>query len=409
MPVSAPPTPVSSAKALTIVAHAAFVPIGVVTVLLSPLLPTLTARWSLNYSQAGALFTAQFLSSTIAVLLSGILTARWGFRFAIKTGLIVMAIGVAGVLAGSRLFGLFSIVAYGAGIGLAVPAANLLVAEVNPGRRSAALNLLNFCWSAGAVACPFLVAVAAKSHHIPLFLALLAGFSLLMLIGIAAMPKYIVEPATVKIVGQNIAHPIIRWNDGTMLALAALFFLYVGVENAFGGWVASYAKSLGNLTPAVALMTPSFFYAALMLGRWLAPLLLRLSDEIRLVQLGLLVACAGMAGLVLSHGLRGVAVSACLAGLGLSYVYPITISLLSQEFGPASTRIGSVMFTMSNIGGGVLPWVVGASSNRVGTLKAGLAVPLIGCAAMYVLYLRKWKGAPPPVEMAVSEAAENRS
>jgi len=233
-----------------------------------------------------------------------------------------------------------------------------------------------------------------------------AGFSLLMVIGIAAMPKYIVEPATAKVVGQNIAHPVIRWKNGAMLALAALFFLYVGVENGFGGWVASYAKSLGNLTPAVALMTPSFFYAALMLGRWLAPLLFRLSDEIRLVQLGLLVACAGMAGLVLSHGLRGVAVSACLAGFGLSYVYPITISLLSQEFGPASTRIGSVMFTMSNIGGGVLPWVVGASSNQVGTLKAGLAVPLIGCAAMYVLYLRKWKAAP-PVEMAVSEAAEN--
>ena len=51
-------------------------------------------------------------------------------------------------------------------MGLAVPAANLLVAEVNPGRRSATLNLLNFCWSAGAVACPFLVAAAAKSHTI---------------------------------------------------------------------------------------------------------------------------------------------------------------------------------------------------------------------------------------------------
>jgi len=112
------------------------------------------------------------------------------------------------------------------------------------------------------------------------------------------------------------------------------------------------------------------------------------------VQAGLLISCAGMAGLVLSHGLRGVVVSASLAGLGLSYVYPITISLLSREFGPASSRVGSFMFTMSNIGGGLLPWMVGVSSNHFGTLKAGLAVPLIGCAAMYVLYLREWKAAP---------------
>ena len=69
-------------------------------------------------------------------------------------------------------------------------------------------------------------------------------------------------------------------------------------------------------------------------------MLLRLSDEIRLVQVGLLVACAGMAGLVLAHGLPGVVVSACLAGLGLSYVYPITISLLSREFGAAVIAAG---------------------------------------------------------------------
>ena len=181
-----------------------------------------------------------------------------------------------------------------------------------------------------------------------------------------------------------------------MLMLAALFFLYVGVENGFGGWVASYAKSLGNLTPAMALMTPSFFYAAMLLGRILAPMLLRLADEIRLVQIGLLVACAGMGGLVLSHGLRGVVVSACLAGMGLSYVYPITISLLSVKFGTASARLGSVMFTLSNIGGGLMPWMVGVSSNHFGSLKAGLAVPLIGCATMYALYLREWKMAAGP-------------
>ena len=66
-----------------------------------------------------------------------------------------------------------------------------------------------------------------------------------------------------------------------ILIFGALFFLYVGVENAFGGWIASYAKSLGSLTPTVAFMSPSFFYSALMLGRWLAPLLLRVTAEIR--------------------------------------------------------------------------------------------------------------------------------
>jgi MFS transporter, FHS family, glucose/mannose:H+ symporter len=380
-----------SAKALTLAAYASFVPIGIATVLLGPMLPTLSARWSLNYSQAGALFTAQYLASMLAVALSGVLVSRWGFRFAIKAGLLLMSAGVALLLAGPRIMGIVCIGVYGGGMGLAVPAANLLVAEVNPGRRSSTLNLLNFCWSAGAVACPFLVAAATKGQHIVLFLALVAGFGLLVAVGIAAMPSHFAEPSAT-VAGQKPS--AIPWKQRTLPVLGALFLLYVGIENGFGGWIASYAKSLGNLTPALAVMTPSFFYTAMLLGRWLAPLFLRRVDEVRLVQASLLVACTGMAGMILSQGLRGVVLSACLAGLGLACVYPITISLLSREFGPASSRVGSLMFTLSNIGGALLPWMVGVWSNHFGTLKTGLVVPLFGCAAMYGLYRREWKRAP---------------
>lgn len=388
------PSAAVSAKALTFAAYASFVPIGIATVLLGPMLPTLSARWSLNYSQAGALFTAQYLASTAAVALSGVLAARWGFRFAMKAGLLLMGASVGMLLAGPKMVGIMCIAASGFGMGLAVPASNLLVAEVNPGRRSATLNLLNFCWSVGAVACPFLVAAAAKAGAISWFLGAVAGFALLVALGIAAMPSSIVEPHAAKrgVPPSQVAG--IPWKHGMIFILGTLFFLYVGVENAFGGWIASYAKSLGSLTPTVAFMSPSFFYSALMVGRWLAPMLLRATDEIRLVRVGLLLACAGMAGLVLSHGVGGVAASAAVAGLGLSCVYPITISLLSREFGPASTRVGSVMFTMSNLGGGLLPWIVGVSSSHFGTLNAGLAVPLIGAAAMFGLYLRKWSVVP---------------
>jgi len=392
MPVSETLRAESSAKALTLAAYASFVPIGIATVLLGPMLPTLSARWSLNYSQAGALFTVQYLAATLTVALSGSVISRFGYRFTIKAGLLLAAGGMALLLAGPKWLGMICIAAYGAGLGLTVPAGNLLVAEVNPKRRSATLNLLNFCWSAGAVACPFLVAAAAKSHRVPLFLVVVAAFSLLVAVGIMAMPSSIVEPAANEVRGEKTS-PGIHWKDRAWPALAAVFFLYVGTENGFGGWVASYSKTMGNITPAMALMTPSFFYASLMLGRWLAPLLLRTIDEVRLVQAGLLMACAGMAGLVLSHNLPGVAVSGCLAGMGLSCVYPISVSLLAREFGASGSTIGSVMFTLANIGGGLLPWLVGVASSQFATLKAGLAVPLMGSAAMFLLYLRNWKPA----------------
>src|SRR5271167_3236332 len=125
MPASDGPNTSASAQSLTFAAYASFVPIGIVTVLLGPMLPFLSARWSLNYSQAGALFTAQYLASTIAVALSGFLVSRLGFRFAMKAGLLVAGAAVALLLTGPELLGIICIAAYGAGLGLAVPAANL--------------------------------------------------------------------------------------------------------------------------------------------------------------------------------------------------------------------------------------------------------------------------------------------
>jgi fucose permease len=396
MATAATSTTDTSARALTYAAYISFVPIGIATVLLGPMLPTLSAQWSLNYAQAGALFNSQYLASTCAVALSGVVVARWGYRVAINVGLLLMAVGVGLLLSGPKALGVLCIAAYGLGLGLAVPAANLLVAAGNPQRRSAALNLLNFFWSVGAVACPFLVSAVVKTGHLQLFLLSVAATAVAVALGISLMRNTLAEPRPVR--NGTAVLPVLRSRSRQFAILAGLFFLYVGVENGFGQWMASYVKSLGTLTLAVALATPSLFYSSLMVGRWVAPTLLRFLDDVKLVQSGLLLACVGMAGLVFSHHLPDIAASAVAAGLGLSAVYPITISLLSEE--SDSAKIGSMMFVLSNIGGGLLPWMVGVSSTRFGTLKAGLYVPLVGCLAIYLLYVQNWtplRSVPQPV------------
>jgi fucose permease len=338
------------------------------------------------------------VASTIAVALSGVLVSRYGFRFTIRVGLFLVSAGLALLMFGPKWLAMLSIAADGAGIGVSVPAANLMVAELNPHRRSATLNWLNFCWSAGAVACPFLVAAAAKTHRVSLFLVIVAAVSLA--VGLFFTVIALAEPVRVGNAGTP-ASKLIRDRLPLFLILAVLFLLYVGTENGFGFWVASFAKSLGSLTAPVALMTPSFFYAALTVGRFVAPFLLRNIAEVRLVQAGLLLASAGMAGMIVSHQLLTVVVSASAAGLGLSSVYPITIAIVSRDFGGASSKVASLMFVLSNIGGGLFPWIVGVTSSGFGTLKAGLLVPLAGSAVMYLLYLLKLD-APPSANRNIS-------
>jgi FHS family glucose/mannose:H+ symporter-like MFS transporter len=381
------PPPIS-AKALTLAAHASFVPIGIVTVLLGPMLPALSARWSLNEAQAGLLFTAQFVGSSCGVAVSGIVATKWGRRTAMIAGLIAMS-SVAFLLYGSLEAGAALIGLYGFGSGIAVPAANLLVANLHPARRSAALSRLNFSWSLGAVACPFLVALAGS--HISLMLAGVSAFLLAVTAGIAMIPA---SKVSFKFVSQEEQEPLPRGpRPEQVRALAGLFFLYVGTEVAFGGWVASYAKGLGSMSTTWYVVSPSFFYGALMVGRWLAPFFLRRVEEVMLARAGLVVACVGVAGMIWSQGRAGVVVSAVISGFGFAAVYPIMISLLSRICGAAAARMGAIMFTLSNVGGACLPWLVGVMAQQFGNLKAGLAVPLATALIMFALYSKDWNGA----------------
>src|SRR5690348_12160233 len=83
-----------------------FVPIGVVTVILGPMLPELSSRWSLNYAQAGSLFTVQFAAATFGVALSGLMIRRAGYRLAITLGLAATGIGVCALTAQSWHIGI---------------------------------------------------------------------------------------------------------------------------------------------------------------------------------------------------------------------------------------------------------------------------------------------------------------
>ena len=78
----------------TVFAHLDFVLTGVVMTLLGPILPALSMRWGLNDMQAGYLFFAQFASSCVGMLLSGVLVRRYGYRLTLLLGLILMALGV---------------------------------------------------------------------------------------------------------------------------------------------------------------------------------------------------------------------------------------------------------------------------------------------------------------------------
>ena len=134
-------------------------------------------------------------------------------------------------------------------------------------------------------------------------------------------------------------------------------------------------------------MTPAFYWGALLLGRALAPIILRFRSAVAIARGGLVVALLGGGALVAAHGIKLVVLGAILAGLGLASIFPISVSLLPGWFGPSARRASGAVFASGNIGGAVVPWFMGELSTHAAGLRLAFLVPLLGVSAMLAFYL----------------------
>jgi FHS family glucose/mannose:H+ symporter-like MFS transporter len=384
-PASAKTRDKAAGAALPGLLHAGFVLTGVVNTMLGPLLPVLAARWKLNDSQAGSLFTSQFAGSMLGVMASSLVVPRWGSRVSLVLGLGMMALGTGALGLGNWMLGIISAFVFGIGLGLTIPTTNLLVSELNPGKRAAALNLVNLSWGIGAVGCPFVVARLQRLNRTSL---LLYGTALLLLMLAAILRRVSFGGCNGRAAPESNTTSLGggMWRSRYVPILGAIFFLYVGSETAVGGWTASYARRMMSDGGTAWAMMPSFFWAALLLGRAIAPFLLRHVRELTLVRLGLGLGALGIIALHSAKNTSALAISVSCAGLGFSTVYPIAIAMLSHTFGVMASRIAGLMFTLAGLGGATLPWLVGYASTEYGSLKFGLLVPLGGCIGMLIMY-----------------------
>jgi fucose permease len=136
---------------------------------------------------------------------------------------------------------------------------------------------------------------------------------------------------------------------------------------------------------------PSFFWGALLAGRALAPFALKFKRETVVDSIGLSFALIGGVALVAARGATLIAVGSLLTGIGLASIYPISVSLLASWFGNASRRVSGAVFASGNIGGALMPLMVGSVSTLSGSLRFGFLVPLAGVVFMLGFYALEQK------------------
>jgi fucose permease len=357
-------------KLRILVIHFGFALTGIATTMLGPILPLLATQWHFNDAQAGRLFVVQFIASPTGAFIASKVLSRWGAAWTVPIGMFLIAVGVCAVAIGTLPFAVLGIALYGAGLGFALPSTNLLVYEMVQDKSAAALNILNFSWTIGALAAPMAISASLKPIGLRGFLLLLSALVLIIAaIEALAFPKKAPVAASVR------QGKLSSGNRIYYAIFAFLFlFLYVGIENGFAGWVPTFSLRSHHTSENMTAFVQSSFWAAILVGRLFAPIVLRALKAPKLIYAGLITSAVGVLFAVASPSAWVLEAGAILCGLGLSAVFPTAIAIFAEWYGTGGT--GSIVLGVCGIGGAVVPWLVGIVSERSASLRSGIAVTL---------------------------------
>ncbi len=367
-----------------------FFVIGVVTVLVGQILPILSARFALSDAEAGTLLLAQFTGSLAGTLAVTKLARRFGFILTTLIGLVLIIAGLPLLNFGGFALCWAAIFIYGIGLGLTIPAINLLTIDVTPAPlQSSSINLVNFSWGIGAICSrPFVAFVSSGDSLVAVTVILdlaLIAIAVCFLSSFQSLGDRAATDGETK-GGERI------WRRPASWLFIAFGFFVIGIESGLGGWLTTYSESLGHGSQAINATV--VFFSFMVLGRGLASIISTRLTENVLITICSILLVIGILLIVVSE--QAAMIGAAIAGLGTSAIFPTNMVRYTKIFGPTATRHATPLFISGICGAASLSWLIGFVSTEYGSLRIGIVVLLISSAI--VVILQAMIAVVPPVE-----------
>lgn len=345
--------------------YAAYVALGLVTASLGPTLPGLAAHTSVTLSTAGLLFTTRSLGFTLGSLYIGRTYDRFPGHQIMSGMLLLMAVML--VLAPTTtLFWVLALImlVLGAGEGTLDVGGNTLLVWLLGREVGPFMNAMHFFFGTGAFLSPIIIARALQVSGDIIW----AYWALAIVVAPIALWLVRVPSPYAPEDNENDAKGELRpW---LVFLVSAFFFLYVGAEAGYGGWVFTYARSSNfgglNFAESTAAYLTSAFWGALTLGRLLSiPLAARVRPSVILFVD--LAGCLLSLGTILLWPGSTLALWAGSIGLGLfmASIFPTTIAFAERRM-PISGRITGFFFVGVGAGAMTVPWLVGQLLDPLG-------------------------------------------
>lgn len=359
----------------------AFLALGLTTGSLGPALPTLAEQTSVSLSTVGFLFTARSLGFMLGSFQGGRLLDRvCGHRMtAIALGVMSLMM-FATPLSVWFLALLLVMLILGIAEAMMDVSCNTLLVWTHGKSVGAYMNGVHFFFGVGAFFAPIVIAWLSAFGHKSAFwlLALvIAPFGLLFLW--LPSPKHKKEATGNK--------KISKANTKIVFLIALVFFLYIGAEIGFGGWIYTYAIKLKLSDETNAAYLTSVFWGALTVGRLLSIPLARYIRLEKLLLANLLGALLSLSLILLLHdSSNALWVGTIGLGFSLAAFFPTLFSYSERATNVTGKTAGKLLMGAS-AGGMTLPWFIGQVFEKISPRAAMFTVAFIAVFALFAFLI----------------------
>ncbi|MBS4752636.1 MFS transporter [Nocardioides sp. zg-ZUI104] len=369
----------------------AFATQGFVFIGLTTRLPALKDRWDLSELDVSGVLLAIVLLAGAGSVLCERLARRTASAALLRTGLLLIGAGAAGMLAVDVWPGfLLGVGVYGVGLGMVDAATNMQAVAIERGYGRPILPSFHGAWTFGGLLGAGLTLLTAGVG-----LGWSAGIGLVAVVaaGAAFLPRSVTAPvddADPEVVAALAAS--VPWRPILMVGLGMVVFYMV--DTAAQAWGAVYLDEVLDAPSRwVALATLPYLLASLVV-RLAGDRLVRRYDAPPVLRTGAVVACTGLVVVTCAPTWPVAVLGFTLVGAGISVVAPLSFSAAASLAGGSVERVDAVIarFNQFNYVGGlagaVLTGVVGADELRLGFVAP--AVFVLG-----LLVLARWFRAAP--------------
>jgi fucose permease len=348
---------------------------GIVLLLMGSLLPTL----KFGNARSGSLGSFPLVGILVATALVGPVLDKLGAKAALAVALALIASALAAIPSlGSYTALAVAALVYGLGAGVLNAATNTLVSGLSTSGRGAALNLLGFSFSLGALAVPLLMSLTRGRFSSATVLYILAAASATILVSVLIQnfPAPIHASTPLGSLLKVLRHPLV-WLFG------ALLFFESCNENCMFVWAGKVAEELLHTSAQRAELVLLGLSASMGAGRLFAVLWLKWTSDRNTVLLSAGITIAGAITVLCSATFAGVATGFCVIGFGLSAIFPTILGMAGDRFPRETGTVFGAIITLGLVGGVAGPvlgsWAAAFNPDRV------LAIPLVAATGVAVL------------------------